>query len=197
MADPADQSARRLVEAAVYAPIGLAVVAGEHFPLWVETRRQQLNQRVVVARIVGKLVVDQGARELRRRLESRSCPTQSPSASPVTASAAASPAARPAPAQPTAARPAPSSTPVEPIDVVDEVDVVDEIVDDGAAGSDPVVPELATLPIEGYDSLAALQVLDRLAGLEPEERAAVAAYEQAHRNRRTILGRIAQLDGRA
>jgi hypothetical protein len=52
---------------------------------------------------------------------------------------------------------------------------------------------LRPLPIEGYDSLAAPQVLDRLDGLDAEELATVAAYERSHRHRRTILGRIAQL----
>jgi hypothetical protein len=50
------------------------------------------------------------------------------------------------------------------------------------------------LAIPGYDSLAASQVVARLAGLSPEERAAVKRYELATRARRTVLGRIAQLD---
>jgi hypothetical protein len=55
----------------------------------------------------------------------------------------------------------------------------------------------ATLPINNYDTLSASQIVPRLAGLSPEELAHVAAYENAHRRRRTILGRIAQLEGRA
>ena len=49
------------------------------------------------------------------------------------------------------------------------------------------------LAITGYDSLSATQVLPRLEGLTPEELEAVRAYEDAHRGRRTILGRVAQL----
>jgi hypothetical protein len=52
------------------------------------------------------------------------------------------------------------------------------------------------LAIPGYDSLAASQVVPRLAGLSAEELAAVGAYETAHRARRTILTRIRQLQER-
>ena len=53
-----------------------------------------------------------------------------------------------------------------------------------------------TLPINNYDTLSASQIVPRLAGLRPEELARVRAYENSHRRRRTILGRIAQLQGR-
>jgi hypothetical protein len=54
-------------------------------------------------------------------------------------------------------------------------------------------PGADTLAIPGYDSLSASQVLPRLEGLEPGELEAVRVYEEAHRGRRTILGRISQL----
>lgn len=56
--------------------------------------------------------------------------------------------------------------------------------------SDVVVDEL---PIEGYDDLAARQVVDRLGDLEPVELVTVEAYERSHRNRSTVLGKIAML----
>ena len=49
------------------------------------------------------------------------------------------------------------------------------------------------LPIPGYDALSASQVVERLAGLSSDELDAVRAYEGAHRNRRTILGKIDQI----
>ena len=52
------------------------------------------------------------------------------------------------------------------------------------------------LPINNYDTLSASQIVPRLAGLRPDELARVRAYENSHRRRRTILGRIAQLQGR-
>ena len=51
----------------------------------------------------------------------------------------------------------------------------------------------ADLAIPDYDGLAASQVLPRLDGLSPDELEAVRQHEAAHRARRTILGRIAQL----
>jgi hypothetical protein len=60
-------------------------------------------------------------------------------------------------------------------------------------------PELPTpspedLAIEGYDSLAASQVVARLASLGREELDAVRRYEERTRRRQTILNRIAQLE---
>ncbi len=49
-------------------------------------------------------------------------------------------------------------------------------------------------PFEGYDHLGSAAVVARLGELSARERAAVLRYERAHRNRRTILGRIDQLD---
>jgi hypothetical protein len=54
-------------------------------------------------------------------------------------------------------------------------------------------PAAASLAIPGYDSLSASQVLPRLDGLAADELEEVRAYEAAHRGRKTILGRIAQL----
>ncbi|MBS1847323.1 MAG: hypothetical protein JST73_03510 [Actinobacteria bacterium] len=56
-----------------------------------------------------------------------------------------------------------------------------------------VVPEMSDLAIVEYDSLAASQVVPRLAALDPDELDAVRRYEIDHRGRKTILGRIAQL----
>ena len=55
------------------------------------------------------------------------------------------------------------------------------------------VPSADDLAIPDYDSLAASQVVSRLAGLRPTELTAVQRYELHHRGRKTILGRIAQL----
>ncbi len=59
----------------------------------------------------------------------------------------------------------------------------------------PVAPAVASLAVPDYDSLAASQVIARLAALAPAELEAVRRYEDATRGRRTILGRIAQLQG--
>ena len=55
-------------------------------------------------------------------------------------------------------------------------------------------PPASELAIPDYDSLAASQVVPRLPGLTPSERAAVHDYELATRARRTILTAIARLE---
>lgn len=49
------------------------------------------------------------------------------------------------------------------------------------------------LPIDGYDDLAARQVVDRLAALARADLARIEVYEREHRNRSTVLGKISQL----
>jgi hypothetical protein len=51
------------------------------------------------------------------------------------------------------------------------------------------------LAIPDYDALSASQVVPRLAGLAGDELDAVRRYEGANRGRKTILSKIAQLDG--
>jgi hypothetical protein len=58
---------------------------------------------------------------------------------------------------------------------------------------EPSAPLAAELPIPGYDTLAASQVVQRLSSLRPDELEAVRQYEAATRGRRTILHRVAQL----
>jgi hypothetical protein len=54
-------------------------------------------------------------------------------------------------------------------------------------------PAVGELAITDYDSLSASQVVTRLAGLSGDELEAVRRYEVAHRGRKTILNKIAQL----
>lgn len=56
----------------------------------------------------------------------------------------------------------------------------------GNAGSDP-------LPIPGYDSFTAAQLLPKLADLSDDDLGAVLAHEEAHRGRVTVINRIHQL----
>jgi hypothetical protein len=64
-----------------------------------------------------------------------------------------------------------------------------------AASSPAHGPGAAELAITDYDSLSASQVVPRLEGLSDAELAAVREYEAAHRGRKTILSKIAQLQG--
>jgi len=58
---------------------------------------------------------------------------------------------------------------------------------------DGVAPPESELAVPDYDSLAASQVVPRLALLSAEDLRAVLAYEQVHRRRQTILNRVSQL----
>jgi hypothetical protein len=62
-----------------------------------------------------------------------------------------------------------------------------------SAPTDEAAPAESELPIQDYDSLAASQVVPRLATLSPDELRAVLAYETSTRHRQTILNRVAQL----
>lgn len=65
--------------------------------------------------------------------------------------------------------------------------------ENGRGPAAPPSPAVDDLAIPDYDSLSALQVVDRLPGLTPDELEAVRAYEAAHRGRKTILNKAAQL----
>ncbi len=62
----------RLVELTVYAPIGAAAIVRERMPEVIATGREQVHQRVTLARFIGQMVVTQGRRELERRLAAAS-----------------------------------------------------------------------------------------------------------------------------
>jgi hypothetical protein len=58
----------------------------------------------------------------------------------------------------------------------------------------PVVTAVATAaPFDDYDTMPATHIVQRLRRLDPDHLRAAAAYEAAHRSRRTVLGKIEQL----
>lgn len=155
-----------LVDLFVHVPVGLALSTRDLLPQLIQRGRQRVDQQVTTARMIGSFVVPIARRKGEAYLRSVLAPTG---------------AERPAPAATTeqASVPGGASTVTDtPATTAEERPAV-------IAGA---------LPIEGYDGLPASAVVPLLAGLEPDGRAAVAAYEQAHRARRTILARIEQLD---
>lgn len=66
----------------------------------------------------------------------------------------------------------------------------------GRDRSSPRATSGVDLPIEGYDSLAASQVVQRLGSLDVLELETIRQYEEDNRMRRTILGKITQLQAR-
>jgi hypothetical protein len=67
-----------------------------------------------------------------------------------------------------------------------------------AASTEDAAADAASVaePFAGYDHLGSAAVVARLGELSAAQRRAVRVYETANRNRRTILGRLDQLDPR-
>jgi hypothetical protein len=153
----------RLADVFIYAPIGLATEVLETFPRLVTRGRE----RVTFVRLLGQVAMTKSQQRL-----SRVVAQVFESGAPVATSDEATP---------NIAMP----------DVEDE-DVEQPIVVRHLRSAYDL-DEAALLAIPDYDSLAASQVIPRLAGLTADELEAVRSYEAAHRARRTILGRVAQL----
>ena len=149
----------------VYAPLGLVLTARDELPRLIDKGRRRASGQVTTARLLGQMAVAQGQREAERLAQQ--------AAERWSEMGFGGPAGngRGAAASPVSRAPA-TPTP-------------------GPAGPPPVSAE--SLAIPGYDVLSAPQVVQRLDGLSPEELEAVRAYEAATRHRRTILGRIGQL----
>lgn len=167
----------------VYAPVGLAVSAKELLPKLAARGRAQVSGQVSNAKVVGQFAVQQGQAEASRalarardeaqeRLEQLGMRPGAPEpAVPDPGAPGPATARRPHGGRP---RPVPASRQAPPT---------------APAGG----PAAAALAIPDYDSLSASQVVPRLQGLSPQELEAVRAYEAAGRSRKTILGRISQL----
>lgn len=171
-----------LLDALLYVPIGIASELNQRLPEFAATGRRRVDERVRLARFVGKFAVRIGRRQLEqqvRELLGRSS-TPSPQAEQRALPAGPpvprrEPPAPVAPAAPAVPRPKASS---------------------GAKGGQAPAPAVDELALAGYATLAASQVVARLADLSGEELELVRRYEEAHRRRRTILGRIDQLQPR-
>jgi len=138
------------------APVGRAIELALTLPFAIGARLVE-SAPAGIARFVGKLAVDRGAREMRDRLGG---PER---ASGKSASANA------------------KSEVVAPADLPAK--------SEGAVES----PGAEALALPDYDQLPAAHVVAKLASLSKDEREALEAYEAAHRHRRTVLGKLAQL----
>lgn len=175
----------------VYAPLGLVFSAGELFPKLVEKGRSQIG----MAKMLGQFAVQQGQTEAGKVLDRASKQAMAtleqiagrPSSNGAATGAASSNGAS---SNGKAPAPAPAATVSSaPASVVELHAVATEAV----ATAPTSGPEAAALAIPDYDSLSASQVLPRLTGLSTDELEDVRAYEAAHRGRKTILNRVAQL----
>jgi hypothetical protein len=159
----------QILDVVLYAPIGVALEVQRRLPELVRDGRRQAEQRVVLARFIGKMAVHVGRQELEKRMTALRQPPPS-AATVVDATATDTPT-------PT---PTPESTPAD-------------VAASEGSGAEVSLVSVDDLPIAGYDSLSASQVVGRLAALTVDELDAVESYETAHRSRRTILAKVAQL----
>lgn len=183
MADEKKHPVDALVELAVFAPLGLALTARDNLPELIAKGRTQVTGQVNMARMIGQFAVTQGEKDLRKRLEGVAETLSAlgilPASTPVAPPAPTPPATTTEPTAAPAAATAPSDAPRDaPV---------------AAVADATAAPSSGDLAIPGYDTLSASQVVQRLAGLAPEELEAVRAYEAGSRGRRTILSKVAQL----
>jgi hypothetical protein len=179
----------RAVELAIYAPIGVGLYLRDLAPTVVnmfvargraevDRHQQAVQQHVTSARSFGEVALAFGLPMLKQRVQTQVDTLRGKQ--PENDAPVAAPDREPA-AEPSVATPEPPRwEPATPPPVLSSIPTYDpEARDD--------------LPIPGYDALSASQVVERLAGLPSSELDAVYAYEAAHRQRRTILGKIEQL----
>lgn len=195
--DPAPPAPQELlaagVELLVFAPLGFALKARTLVPELVQAGRLEWQRRSTVARFVGKMVVDGGKHNLQQR---RSAPLPTAAPAPVSSSAPASSAATPtapaaAPKKPASKTPVPKkSAPKKPAPKKPAPKNAGPKVGRPRATA---VSSSDSLPIAGYDTLATQSIVELLSGLDAAGLRAIEQYEGAHRGRRTVLARVAQL----
>ena len=192
MTAPSSSPLGRLVDLAVFAPIGLVCRLRDEVPQLADAGRERIENRLRVARIIGELAVKQGRREVVRRLDEVAAQRQLASEPMDAAEALVELLIEESVAEP----------PVVESVVVEEPDTELLVAEGPEAGAvmatkrAAVAADARTLPISDYDSLAASQVVARLEALGPDELEAIGNYEAAKRGRRTILGKVQQLQAR-
>jgi hypothetical protein len=164
---------QRALDLLVFAPVGIALTVAEDLPGLIGKGHQRLETDVKNARVVGRIVVAQGQRQLIERVSKllhRGSSDDTDDASEPTAPAGGVDGALRATTA-LSSRPVPTPRP--------NADPADGVIVEGA--------------LAGYDTLSASQVVRRLESLGPDELTALQRYEASHRNRHTILNRAHQI----
>lgn len=183
------------LEVLVYAPIGVGLYLKDMGPTFVnmfvargraeiDRRQAQVQQRTTTAKSVGQVAIAFGVPMVKQRVE-REVDTARERAQTLLGSIGGSDGTNGAPVAHTVAT-APTPTPPAPAPKIPEASAAAPG-DTSGSQADPM------LPIPGYNSLSASQVVERLAGLSGDELEAVRAFEASNRKRRTILGKIDQI----
>jgi hypothetical protein len=178
--NPFDQ----LLDLCVFGPIGLLVAARAKYPALVEQGRQQLMGHAQLGRFAAQFAASRGKKgaakaivRLRQSQAGASADGDEGERWPVDPDAPMSGGEH-------------ESAHDEHSIAEEEVIAVRHEDDDPNTAASVGADELA---IPSYDSLAASQVVQRLEGLTADELEAVRRYELAHRARKTVLGKVAQL----
>jgi hypothetical protein len=166
-----------LFEIGVYAPIGLAALCAEKVLPVIRDEVQNLRQQVPAANFIGKMASQQVNQQLHTRCAAGGDQLLNFAK---LASAAASQliGAKYGPSQGSDPEGSATTQSVKPNSNIEII---------------PVKPVADLIAIEGYENLSAPQILVLLDGLTESELLEVEAFESSHRQRRTILNRIAQL----
>jgi hypothetical protein len=195
--DARKDALERAIEVLVLAPLGAGLYVRDLAPSMLATlvargraevdrTHEAVSRRVTTARSLGQVALAFGVPMARQRVRGKLDEARS-RATDLLASTGLVPSAPTPSRRPPSAAPGPLAAASPPVRTPSTLA--------GANGSPADAPPSSALPIPGYDALSASQVVERLAGLAPGELDAVRAYELAHRNRRTILGKIEQLAG--
>jgi hypothetical protein len=202
MSTPTDEETTtpwgQLCDIVRYAPISVLLDGPSMLPQLAEQGKAHVRN----AQVLGKLAVREAEARLRPQLESLApravdllrmlgvVPSDT-EAEPAPPGEAAAAAKRGQAATATATEDVATATAVAP-----EADVEIEP-DEPVPAAEPSGPTADELAIPDYDSLSASQVVNRLPGLAADELEAVRRYEAAHRGRKTILNKVAQLQASA
>lgn len=184
----------RALDAVVYAPLGVALFARDTMPsfvkMFVARGRAAVDQQMTQARTVGQFAVKFGGPVVHRRMEDGVAAARARAENTV-----ASLVVGRGGTETTRARQSNGDQPSTWTSAASTTGDLASARRPDATESPSVAPSPSALdlPISDYDELSASQVVQRLEGLTVSDLEAVRDYESAHRSRRTILGKIAQL----
>ena len=191
--------ADQIVDLLLAGPAGLVLDAREGFPGFAPKPIEQIEAQVRTAKLIGQFALRAGLRRLGQSgdLAARMVPDAagSDTAEPAIVHDDIDVQTDPAPRARRAVKRQPSSARVGEAIAVRVLDDLADVVGTDVVGTDVVGVDV--LAIVAYDELAASQVVVRLEALSSAELDAVRRYEEAHRRRRTILAKVAQLQARA
>ena len=174
---PIEQAVEHAFDLFVYAPIGILFEGASLLPELIEKGKSH----VATARFMGKFAVEQAS----TAAAGAAAKAQDQAAGVISFLGDSISPLQPDPEPERAAPTPPSTTKTNAAKVVSKAtSVVNSAI------------SAASLAIPDYDGLSASQVVNRLAGLSSVELENVQLYEAAHRGRKTILSKVAQLQGR-